>query len=228
MAVIHRTTLRPTKLELLAAWLPTREWYAGGEPRPVKAGGFRLDDPEGEVGIEFMVVTDGEAPDAVAYLVPMTYRAGPLDGAEDGLIGTTEHGVLGKRWVYDGAHDPVFVAQSYALLTGRAVPQAQSLTDTPDPTVAASVDGLDGLADSKGFEGSGGDAEIVRVTDGPGRTDIEVRTPGAAAPLVLRLRRTPGDVTEPEAVGRVVAEWRRADGTTAREPFVLVLPVTPS
>jgi hypothetical protein len=37
-----------------------------------KAGGFRLDDPQGEVGIEFMVVTDTAGPQPVAYLVPLT------------------------------------------------------------------------------------------------------------------------------------------------------------
>lgn len=48
MAIIHRTTLTPTKLELLTAWLPGRPWYTGGPDAPVltKAGGFRLDDPE--------------------------------------------------------------------------------------------------------------------------------------------------------------------------------------
>ena len=29
MAVIHRTTLKPTKLELLTSWLPSRPWYRG-------------------------------------------------------------------------------------------------------------------------------------------------------------------------------------------------------
>ena len=52
--------MTPGKLELLAAWLPARPWYlgTGHEPELAKAGGFRLDDPQGEVGIEFMVVTD--------------------------------------------------------------------------------------------------------------------------------------------------------------------------
>ncbi|MGV9241800.1 maltokinase N-terminal cap-like domain-containing protein, partial [Streptomyces nigra] len=69
MAIIHRTTLTPTKLELLASWLPSRPWYAGsGAPRPEKAGGFRLDDPKGEVGIEFMVITEVSAPGAAGYL----------------------------------------------------------------------------------------------------------------------------------------------------------------
>jgi hypothetical protein len=137
MAVIHKTTMTPTKLELLQPWLPAQPWYAGAEREPVlsRNGGFRLDDPEGEVGIEFMVVTDESGARPVAYHVPLTYRGAPLDGAEQALIGTTEHGVLGTRWVYDGTRDPVLVGQLRALFQGRAVPQAQSLTDTPDPSV---------------------------------------------------------------------------------------------
>ncbi len=79
MATIHRTTLTPGKLELLADWLPGQPWYlaTGGAPELSRAGGFRLDDPDGEVGIEFMVVTDGPAPGS-SYLVPLTYRAAPL------------------------------------------------------------------------------------------------------------------------------------------------------
>lgn len=81
MAVIHETTLTPTKLELIAGWLPGRPWYlgaAGGqqaEPQLARAGGFRLDDPEGEVGIEFAAVLDSSGERPATYLVPMSYRA---------------------------------------------------------------------------------------------------------------------------------------------------------
>jgi hypothetical protein len=136
MALIHHTTMTPTKLELLAAWLPRQPWHQGdGTTDLRRAGGFRLDDPEGEVGIEFMVVTDGP----VVYHVPMTYRGAPLEGAEQALIGTSEHGVLGTRWLYDGIHDPVLRAQLTALLRGEAVPQMQSVSDTRDPTVAGEL-----------------------------------------------------------------------------------------
>lgn len=131
MAVIHNTTMRPTKLELLTRWLPEQPWYAGtGELS--RLGGFRLDDPRGEVGLELMVV--GTADDQ-AYLVPMTYRGAPLDGAEHALIGTSEHGVLGTRWIYDGEHDPVLRAQLVALLRGEVVAQAQTTSNAVDPTV---------------------------------------------------------------------------------------------
>ena len=137
MAIIHDTTMSPGKLELLTAWLPAQSWYLGGGHTPVlaKAGGFRLDDPGGEVGIEFMVVTDGSGGQVTAYQVPMTYRAEALAGADGALIGTSEHGVLGHRWIYDGTRDPVLMAQLVALFQGTAVPQAQSVSSRPDPTV---------------------------------------------------------------------------------------------
>lgn len=48
MAIIHHTTLSPTKLELLAPWLLKQPWYAGDgrAPELARTGGFRLDDPD--------------------------------------------------------------------------------------------------------------------------------------------------------------------------------------
>jgi hypothetical protein len=136
MATIYTgTTLVPGKLELLTDWLPRQPWYrsGGAAPQLSKAGGFRLDDPSGAVGIEFMVVV--EATTDTTYVVPMTYRAAPLDGAEAALIGTTEHGVLGTRWVYDGVQDPVAVTQLLAFVGGHVEAQHQSRSDTTDPSV---------------------------------------------------------------------------------------------
>src|SRR5215469_8064552 len=139
MAVIHQTTMVPSKLELLTAWLPQQNWFAGkpGGPSLAKVGGFRLDDPAGEVGIEFMVVRDDAAGGLSAYLVPMTYRGSPLASADPHLIGTSEHGVLGPRWIYDGTQDPVLREQLADLIQGRVGAQAQSQSDTPDATVYA-------------------------------------------------------------------------------------------
>jgi Maltokinase N-terminal cap domain len=135
VATIHHTTMTPTKLELLAEWLPRQAWWRGGD-RPAQlrpAGGFRLDDPQGEVGIEFLFVTDSG--DGVTYHVPLAYRGAPWDGAEDALVGTGEHGVLGRRWIYDGVHDPAVVAALDAFVHGRAAAQHQKLSDKPDPSV---------------------------------------------------------------------------------------------
>jgi len=146
MALLHDATLNPEKLELLHAWLPGRSWYPGGPVDDVrKLGTYRFDDPAGEVGVEtFLLHATGEDGDVVLQ-VPMTYRGAPLPGAEADLIGTTEHSVLGPRWVYDGCADPVWAAVcAAAVLTGGT--QVEELVDvdgrleprTPSATVQGS------------------------------------------------------------------------------------------
>ena len=104
MALLHRATIRPTKAELLADWVPTQPW---GEPEIGLVGAYRFDDPQGEVGIETHVLS---TPDGHLLHVPLTYRGAPLDGAEQFLICTMEHSVLGQRWIYDATGDPVYAA----------------------------------------------------------------------------------------------------------------------
>jgi hypothetical protein len=181
VSLIHRTTLTPTKLELLTDWLPGQPWYRGTAPQLAKAGGFRLDDPENVVGIEFMVVADGDA----TYHVPMTYRSQPVDGQP--LIGVTQHGVLGRRFVYDGAHDPVLVRTLLALFNGEVRPQMQSVNDTVDESVTVTG----GPIESTTF------AVTANTADG---TDLRLRPD-----LVLRIRRRLADPL-PAHVGAVTAE----------------------
>ncbi|MGO1319756.1 MAG: maltokinase N-terminal cap-like domain-containing protein [Galactobacter sp.] len=136
MSIIHQATLVPTKIELLTDWLPAQHWYQGQDnPHLSLVGGFRLDDPAGEVGVEFMVVRDEN--DETYYVVPLTYRGAPLPGDHEleHLVGTLEHSVLGKRYVYDGPHDPVWREAVAALLDGEAEPQARTVSDTRDLTV---------------------------------------------------------------------------------------------
>jgi hypothetical protein len=115
VALIHKAVLNPSKLGLLSAWLPSRPWFTcAGELRQV--GAYRFDDPAGEVGLEALLVHSGGGP---VLHVPLTYRGMPLPGAEDFLVGTAEHSVLGTRWVYDGCGDPVWAtALAVAVLTG--------------------------------------------------------------------------------------------------------------
>lgn len=136
MATVYKTTMTPTKLELIAAWRPKQDWYVGRSvPELSRAGGFRLDDPAGEVGIEFIVIGDRPGDQPVYYLVPLTYRGSPVADLAPALLGTSAHGVLGTRWIYDGAADPVLLAQLSALVRGEAEAQQQSESDTPEPRV---------------------------------------------------------------------------------------------
>ena len=209
MAIIHQTTLSPGKLELLAAWLPGQPWYRGaGQPRLDRGGGFRLDDPDGKVGIEFMVVADASGGER-CYHVPLTYRAAPLAGAEAALIGTSEHGVLGLRYVYDGASDPVLAAQLIALLQGQVTAQAQRVSHTPDPSVTASYAGP-ALAAS----------DPVRAASGPDGTDIELDS-GRVLRIIREL--TPAaDGAGAGEEGQVVAGWTTPGGTEHRGTFAIV------
>jgi len=220
MALIYNTTMTPSKLELLTAWLPAQPWYrqTGHIPELAKAGGFRLDDPLGEVGIEFMVVTDSSGDEAAAYQIPLSYRAGALAGADGGLIGTSEHGVLGRRWIYDGVHDPVLLAQLVGLIQGEAEPQAQDVSNTADPTVT-------------GRPVAQGALTLVRsaaAANGPSATDLRLETIGAndaqTGELILRINRIlqPGDSTDANhdaGLPCLSATWGLTDGTHVRGVF---------
>jgi hypothetical protein len=157
VAEIFETTVEPSKLELVSGWLPQQPWWAGGDrsPRLTPAGGFRLDDPQGEVGIEFIFATDVAGGQQVTYHVPLSYRGAPLDGAEGALLGTSEHGVLGRRWIYDAAQDPVALAALDAFVHGRVEAQHQDQSSTPEPSVTCS-----------GPIGADAVVELVRVLDG--------------------------------------------------------------
>jgi hypothetical protein len=204
MAVIHHTTLVPTKLDLLTDWLPKQPWYRSrpGGPDLTRVGGFRLDDPAGAVGLEFMAVADGPT----TYLVPLVYRGAPLDSAEAALLGTSEHGVLGRRWFYDGGHDPVLVAQLVALIQGVAEPQAQNESNMPDPTVAARP-ATAGPLTVTGFD----------TTDTASGTELRVTTEGGI--LTVRLNRVLSAAPADESAPGVLANWQRPDGTLVRATY---------
>jgi hypothetical protein len=185
MAIIHQATLTPTKLQLLEAWLPGRSWFRGDSVGLERVGAARFDDPADAVGIEIFLV---QAPGGPLTQVPMTYRAAPLDGAEEWLIGTTEHSVLGTRWVYDAVADPVFVAATiHAIRTGGH--EAAEIVETPDgPVTREPLMTLRG----SGAQAPGTEAEIIRV-DG-GDPAVIVTNVGELS-VVRLLPTTPPDTT---------------------------------
>ncbi|WP_326555297.1 CG0192-related protein [Micromonospora sp. NBC_01813] len=153
MALLHRAELRPTKLELLAAWLPARDWYQDpGTGELTRVAAYRFDDPAGQVGIETFLVRTGDGP---VHQVPLTYRGAPLAGADEWLIDTVEHSVLGRRWVYDGCGDPVYAAALASAI----------IADTGQATEFIEVDGeLVSRAPSMEIASTGtADAEVPAV-----------------------------------------------------------------
>ncbi|MGH3395121.1 MAG: maltokinase N-terminal cap-like domain-containing protein, partial [Streptosporangiaceae bacterium] len=151
----------------------------------------------------------------VTYHVPLSYRGAPLTGAGDALIGTAEHAVLGTRWIYDGTRDPVLVSQLFALFLGEAEPQAQSITNTVDPSVTRSITGHVGESP----------VQFVNVADGPRSTDITIRPRGAAGPVMIRVNRVlrpnrPGLMSG--TLGHVTGEWSVAGVSASRGRFIVL------
>jgi len=115
MALLHHAELVPSKLDLVSGWVTAQPfWPNGAQPASLRrVAAFRFDDPAGKVGIETLLLHCDEAHGngVVSLQVPLTYREAPLDGGESAFIGTTEHSVLGTRWVYDATGDPVYLAE---------------------------------------------------------------------------------------------------------------------
>jgi hypothetical protein len=138
MAILHKAKITPTKIELLSAWLPAQPWYDGpASPEVSRVAAARFDDPAGAVGVETMLVRAGEGP---VLHVPVTYRAAPLADAESFLIGTTQHSVLGERWVYDASGDPVYLAEAVRVIRQGGSEAPEEVQDETGARVAREPD----------------------------------------------------------------------------------------
>lgn len=115
MTTTPGVTLTPHFRDFLPDWVTRQPWYAGTAPvRLVLVGSFRLEDRDGQVGLETHLLGNGSS----VYQVPMSYRGEPLPGAgEPDLIATAMHSVLGRRWIYDATADPVWVRETLALVS---------------------------------------------------------------------------------------------------------------
>ncbi|MDN5730637.1 MAG: hypothetical protein L0I94_07815 [Yaniella sp.] len=112
MATVYVVETNPTKKEFVTAWLDKQFWGGSGDPELI--GTYRFDDTGGEVGFEGFIL---KREDKILHL-PMTYRAAPLEGADDYLIVKMDHPVLGDRWAYDAMADPVGIHMLNQALAG--------------------------------------------------------------------------------------------------------------
>ncbi|TVL91204.1 hypothetical protein [Streptomyces sp. SAJ15] len=121
--------------------------------------------------------------------------------------------MLGPRWVYDGAHDPVLVAELLALVEGRVEAQAQSVSDTVDRQVTRSYIGTFPL----------GDGMATSAADD--REGTELRAPRGVTLRLQRVLRPSPDGRDhlPEgATGQVTGHWALPDGTRIRGLFAVL------
>jgi 1,4-alpha-glucan branching enzyme len=197
MAIVHKgATVVPTKIELVTGWMPHQRWYHGKGHVPVlrRVGGFRFEDPEGEVGVETLLLADEAVSPAVVYQVPLTYRGAPFMGAEGALLGTMEHSVLGRRWVYDAPHDPVYVSQlMQTILRAGASDDAQASVGSNAVAVGTSTGLVAGLVTSSTvITGEQSNTSVICRMGAPGG--------GPAEPLIVKVFRTLQDGENPDVV----------------------------
>ena len=250
MAEIHEATLTPSKLELLPEWLARQRWYTakGRLPTLRLLGRWRLDDPAGEVGIETLIVLDEGAQHVTGhvsarerhrsdpgthdrakgagtvYQVPLTYRGAPLKGADHALVGTLEHSVLGRRWVYDACHDPVYAAEVLRLAQGLVSAASSTVSDTPEPEVEASPSatwpGPITLTRSRVLTGEQSNTSIIGTGTLPDGHEVSVVCKvfravdhGDNPDVTLQSALTAAGCTRvPATIGVVSGAWERPDG----------------
>jgi hypothetical protein len=207
MGIVHtKATVSPSKQELVESWLPSRSW-ADGHRIAGKVAEYRFDDPAGEVGVETILwrTEHGEL-----LQTPLTYRSAPLAGADEHLVGTTDHSVLGQRWVYDGCGDPVWAATlAVGILTGARqsqmyfedggeridIPARMQVRGSGSETKAPAIGSVDSVQDD-------GDVTVVHA----GEVEIALaRVVGTPLGDGAHLSGTVG-----EADGLVLAVLRRA------------------
>ena len=188
MAIIHQATLTPSKAETLATWLSAQPWFGETAEVTVPVATYRFDDPAGEVGMEaFFVEVGGRT-----VHVPVTYRGAPLAGADEWLVGTMEHSVLGTRWVYDAVGDPVYRAELTRVVREGGT-HVRLMVETPDGPVEREPTAF--------VRGSGTSGD-----DGPGTEVVVVRFPSASTvvPSEHRLTGTWAGQDEPVVLAYLV------------------------
>ncbi|HYX96892.1 MAG TPA: hypothetical protein VE823_17665 [Geodermatophilus sp.] len=198
MALIHRATLRPSKLELVAGWAPGRPWGAAAAAAELEqVAAYRFDDPAGEVGSETFVLRAGDT----LLHVPLTYRGAPVPELAEHLVGTMEHSVLGRRWCYDGCADPVHVgALAAVVLTGAAQAEEYVVVghrhERRDPTAHVT--------------GSGTAADVGTLGT-PTPTDTADATTVRAGDLELVVRRVLTPVAPADGAATLTGTWAGQD-----------------
>lgn len=149
-------TLSPSKLELLAEWLPQQSWFDGDASDLERVAFFRFVDPDGEVGLDSMLIASA----GTVYHVPVTWRAEELADAD--FIGTLEHSKLGTRYCYAANTDPVYVAELIRVIReGDAAADvvAEGSSDVIPANIAVSGSGVIPTVDVSG------QIRLIRVLD---------------------------------------------------------------
>lgn len=194
MALIYDAQIVPDKLEVIGDWLPGQPWYDGPQsPELEKVAAYRFDDPDGEVGIETLLVRDRSG--GPVWQVPVVYSSQPRPLAI--LISTVQHSELGLRHVSEAERDPVYlraVAEAIASGAGQA-----ELTKPDGSSWPLQMEVLIRRPERPAEP----DTDALSVSlDGP---DTLIRAGGLR--LTVRHRLDPDQDTTPDSAGALLGRW---------------------
>ena len=224
--------LRPDVASLLQPWIARQRWYVGSGSAPALeyAGHLRFPDPEGEVGIDVVLLRDRCGPSPVTYQVPLTARREPVPELEHALITATEDEARDRWWIYDGPHDPAYVAALLAAITEGTGSDhagdhdAHAVGRPSGPPADGRWSGGRTIVRSQVLRGEQSNSSIIVEASGPG---------GAPAPVIVKVFRVlhagsnpdvelqtalhqGGCPYVPAAVGSLAGSWRSDDGSIAQ------------
>jgi predicted trehalose synthase len=202
--------------EFLAEWMTRQRWYAnkGGSPALEEIGSWSLaaasnaTDPDGVELVTHLVIDHGVGT-PVLYQVPLSYRTGPLQGADHAIVGTLDDG----RTVYDGPHDPAWALSMLAMIVDGAEGTGDRMhvagrhsagAPAVRPTTARV---LRGEQSNTSIIFEGGDRPVIckvfRALHDGDNPDVELQSALADA----------GSSVVPPPIGHIVGEW--SDSGTA-------------
>ncbi len=186
--------------ELLVGWLGRQRWFLGTDPDhdvqlvaglplalPPAAGTAAGDDPTATAPevVALLVEVAG-----VTYQVPLSVHATAVPGLDAALIATVDR-PDGRRWVYDGPHDPVFVrALLHVLAQGSPTSQGSPASQVSSQVQGHAPDGglpVDPVAPGQVLRGEQSNTSIV-----VGAT--------SAHPLIVKLFRVIAPGRNPDVV----------------------------
>ncbi|HEU4426707.1 MAG TPA: hypothetical protein VFR67_29590 [Pilimelia sp.] len=215
----------PAVRELLAGWLPGQRWWpAKGRAVALEPVG-RLPLPpaeaEAEVEIEVLFLATGAPPGQVVQ-VPLTSRPAPQPELAGALVGRLGDAPDGVRWIYDGAHDPTFVAAWVRLLAEQQEIRwnrvmARGVRRREGHGAAAGAAGAAGRP-SRVLQGEQSNTSIILDTDGGDAVIVKlfrVLRPGENPDVAVTVALAAGGCDRvPRPLGWVEGGWPDPAGDT--------------
>ena len=221
-------TENPELLSLLSEWLEQQRWFParGREFNLRIAGTVELKDPRGVVGLESVILAvDSPGTPKTVVHVPLAFRSNALLGATEEEQEDTDAALIGllhdgetATFVYDGTHDPAFVAAWLEMVRlGNRTDEAegrptQEFSERPEFALPMTAGVLGGEQSNTSVVVAADEGDIIIKF-------FRVPVPGVNPDVELgSLLTQSGSQDVPKTFGEVVGSWDTGAGTDDSQP----------